>query len=89
MYIDYPEEQKSLRRELREYFAELITPEIKEATRNLPTIPGEIPDLVEIPAGCAFAERCPDVFAPCRERRPAAGDPGRCLQPSLPILRCL
>ena len=34
MYIDYPEEQKSLRRELREYFAELITPEIKEATRN-------------------------------------------------------
>ena len=43
---------------------------IKEATRNLPTIPGEIPDLVHIPPGCAFAERCPQVFAECRTRRP-------------------
>ncbi len=43
---------------------------IKVATRNLPTIPGEIPDLVNIPTGCAFAERCPHVFADCRSRRP-------------------
>jgi alkylation response protein AidB-like acyl-CoA dehydrogenase len=34
MYVDYPEEQKALRQELRAYFAKLITPDIKEATRN-------------------------------------------------------
>ena len=44
---------------------------IKEKTRNLPTITGEIPDLVELPAGCAFAERCSEVFDTCRSQRPA------------------
>ena len=34
MFIDYPEDQKALRKELRGYFATLITPEIKEATRS-------------------------------------------------------
>ncbi len=29
-----------------------------ERTRNLPTIPGEIPDLRARPAGCIFANRC-------------------------------
>ena len=29
-----------------------------ERTRNLPTIPGEIPDLRKRPAGCVFAARC-------------------------------
>ncbi len=43
---------------------------IKEKTRNLPTIPGEIPDLVNIPAGCAFAPRCPRVFDACHTQRP-------------------
>ena len=37
-----------------------------ERSRRLPTIPGELPDLVNLPAGCVFAERCPAVFAPCR-----------------------
>ncbi len=43
---------------------------IKERTRNLPTIPGEIPDLVNIPPGCAFAARCPNVFQKCHDVRP-------------------
>ena len=43
---------------------------IKEKTRNLPTIPGEIPDLVNLPTGCAFAARCPKVFDACRSERP-------------------
>ena len=29
-----------------------------QRTRNLPTIPGEIPDLRNRPAGCIFASRC-------------------------------
>jgi oligopeptide/dipeptide ABC transporter ATP-binding protein len=34
------------------------------------TIAGEIPDLSNLPAGCAFHPRCPDCFARCREHRP-------------------
>ena len=43
---------------------------IREETRNLPTIPGEIPDLVDVPEGCIFRERCPDAFARCASDRP-------------------
>ncbi len=41
-----------------------------ERSRRLPTIPGELPDLVNLPAGCVFAERCPAVFEPCRQAPP-------------------
>ncbi len=34
MFVDYSDDQKSLRKELRAYFADLITPEIYEATRG-------------------------------------------------------
>jgi 3-oxocholest-4-en-26-oyl-CoA dehydrogenase alpha subunit len=34
MYIDYTDAQKALRRELRAYFSELMTPELREATRG-------------------------------------------------------
>ena len=38
--------------------------------RPLATIPGSVPDLVEVPAGCVFAPRCPRVFARCLEDVP-------------------
>ena len=38
---------------------------IADKTRNLPTIPGEIPDLVSLPSGCIFKNRCSDAFGPC------------------------
>ncbi|MGB7287118.1 MAG: ABC transporter ATP-binding protein [Salaquimonas sp.] len=41
---------------------------IKIKTRNLPTIPGEIPDLVELPIGCVFKARCTKVFDACSQR---------------------
>ena len=41
-----------------------------ERSRRLPTIPGELPDLVNLPAGCVFADRCPAVFEPCRQAPP-------------------
>jgi len=34
MYIDYTDTQKALRRELRAYFSQLMTPELREATRG-------------------------------------------------------
>ena len=54
-----------------------------EITRIQPTIPGEIPDLGNLPAGCIFADRCPDVFDRCRKEAPedveqAAGHWTRC-----------
>jgi oligopeptide/dipeptide ABC transporter ATP-binding protein len=44
---------------------------IKEKTRNLPTIPGDIPDLVNLPKGCIFKNRCPSVYERCREKIPS------------------
>jgi oligopeptide transport system ATP-binding protein len=35
---------------------------------RLPAIPGQPPNLSELPAGCAFGPRCPLVFERCRQR---------------------
>jgi len=43
---------------------------IREKTRRLPTIPGDIPDLVTVPEGCIFKDRCPHAFEPCASVRP-------------------
>ena len=44
---------------------------IIDKTRNLPTIPGEIPDLVSLPSGCIFKNRCELVLEPCDSVTPA------------------
>ena len=36
----------------------------------LPTIPGDVPDLIRPPAGCVFAPRCGSVLARCLSERP-------------------
>jgi peptide/nickel transport system ATP-binding protein len=43
---------------------------IETTQRELPTIPGDVPSLMQVPAGCVFAPRCPKVFAPCRDQPP-------------------
>ena len=43
---------------------------VLEPLPRLPTIGGELPDLVRLPQGCIFEGRCPDRFARCRERPP-------------------
>ncbi|MGE0240231.1 MAG: oligopeptide/dipeptide ABC transporter ATP-binding protein, partial [Parvibaculaceae bacterium] len=43
---------------------------VLEPLARLPTIGGELPDLVGLPQGCIFEARCPDRFARCRERPP-------------------
>jgi oligopeptide/dipeptide ABC transporter ATP-binding protein len=40
-------------------------------SRDLPTIPGDVPNLLEVPTGCVFAPRCPKVFARCPVEVPA------------------
>ena len=44
---------------------------IAEIHRELPTITGDVPNLLRIPAGCVFAQRCPKVFERCRVEHPA------------------
>ena len=52
---------------------------------RLVTIPGTVPDIADLPAGCPFADRCPIVIARCREAVPplarvAAGHDARCIR---------
>jgi peptide/nickel transport system ATP-binding protein len=39
---------------------------------RLPTIPGRVPELADLPAGCPFAERCTRVVDECRPSIPPA-----------------
>ncbi len=41
-----------------------------EAGDRLSDIPGTVPPLWDLPKGCAFAPRCPNASARCREERP-------------------
>ncbi len=43
-----------------------------DPTEPLPAIGGAPPDLARLPAGCAFAPRCPLVRERCRSERPVA-----------------
>ena len=38
---------------------------------RLPTIPGVVPDLAQLPAGCRFQDRCPQVVERCHAEEPA------------------
>jgi peptide/nickel transport system ATP-binding protein len=44
---------------------------IDRITRELPVIPGDVPNLREIPVGCIFASRCPLAMDRCRHVRPS------------------
>ena len=52
---------------------------------RLPTIPGRVPDLADMPAGCPYADRCERVIDPCRAGPPppvrvGSGHEARCLR---------
>jgi len=38
--------------------------------RELPTIAGDVPNLMNVPAGCVFTPRCPKAFGPCAGQTP-------------------
>jgi peptide/nickel transport system ATP-binding protein len=38
----------------------------KNKSRRLSTIAGVVPSLFDLPEGCLFSDRCPDVFSDCR-----------------------
>ena len=43
---------------------------IEKTGGELPTISGNVPDLIDLPSGCIFAPRCPSAFAPCNDEPP-------------------
>ncbi|MFE8150102.1 ABC transporter ATP-binding protein [Brenneria goodwinii] len=47
------------------------TPTSGQPNQRLLDIPGRVPSLGELPAGCAFADRCLHVTDQCRRQRPA------------------
>ena len=56
---------------------------------RLPTIPGRVPELVDLPGGCPFAERCERATEGCRAAPPpavavAAGHDARCIHVEAP-----
>lgn len=45
-------------------------PRLGRHVSRLPTIPGQVPSLGNLPLGCAFQNRCPRATAICRETEP-------------------
>ena len=43
---------------------------IRDVRPELPTIPGTVPDLIDLPAGCIFSPRCPHSFDECVRQAP-------------------
>jgi len=58
--------------------------------QRLMTIPGRVPELVDMPPGCPFADRCTLVSDECRQAPPPPVTVGpdhavRCIHPVLPV----
>ena len=49
----------------------------KKTSRRLSTIAGVVPSLFDLPEGCLFSDRCPDVFSDCRKISPSQYDVGK------------
>ena len=45
-------------------------PKVSGALGAVESIPGSPPDLIRLPPGCTYADRCPFVVDACREREP-------------------
>lgn len=45
-------------------------PTMERIEGELPSIPGTVPSIYHVHAGCAFADRCPFAFGLCREKLP-------------------
>jgi peptide/nickel transport system ATP-binding protein len=50
-------------------------PRVGEESDRLQTIPGRMPDLVDLPSGCSFHPRCPYAEEACTRTEPALVDP--------------
>jgi len=51
-------------------------PRLGARARRLPAIRGTVPDLLDLPPGCAFSDRCPLADEQCRQAAPDLKDKG-------------
>ncbi|MGA8260026.1 MAG: ABC transporter ATP-binding protein, partial [Arenicellales bacterium] len=58
------------------YTVGLLASTISLETKELRSIPGYPPDLIDPPRGCRFAERCPNVMERCRQAQPVLTEVG-------------
>ncbi|MBW2514869.1 MAG: ABC transporter ATP-binding protein, partial [Deltaproteobacteria bacterium] len=49
----------------------------KKKSKRLSTIAGVVPSLFDLPDGCFFSDRCPEVFSDCRNISPLQYDAGK------------
>jgi peptide/nickel transport system ATP-binding protein len=52
------------------------TPRLEAPDEEITPIPGNVPDLVDIPYACHFADRCPESVRSCFETEPDFRDVG-------------
>lgn len=45
-------------------------PKLRQPVKRLESIPGNVPDLTNMPRGCKFAPRCAEAMAICHEKEP-------------------
>jgi peptide/nickel transport system ATP-binding protein len=50
-------------------------PRIGTGADRLKTIPGTMPDLIEVPSGCSFHPRCPYAEEACTKKDPMLVEP--------------
>lgn len=50
-------------------------PRLEAEGRHLPTIPGQVPDLLRLPSGCRFHPRCPHATVACAQAAPRLLEP--------------
>ncbi|MFP4590277.1 MAG: ABC transporter ATP-binding protein [Halobacteriales archaeon] len=50
-------------------------PRVGQDDERLQTIPGRMPDLVQLPSGCSFHPRCPFAEEVCAQKEPSLVDP--------------
>jgi peptide/nickel transport system ATP-binding protein len=76
MIVELASAQDIFARPLHPYTQGLIrsVPNILVDQKELATMPGSPPDLVEPPPGCPFAPRCPFVMEVCRVKNPPLKD---------------
>ena len=77
--VEYGTAEEVFKHPLHPYTYGLMSaiPSIAGAKRELTTLPGEPPDLINPPTGCRFHPRCPFATDVCREQTPQYQDLGR------------
>lgn len=69
--VEYASVQELFKNPLHPYTIALLKSIPRPNVQRLEAIEGQPPDLIDLPKGCRFAERCPLVEPRCREAVPA------------------